>query len=549
MAKSLIISPQAGFGNRLRAISSAIVLAKQCGRKIYHAWAPMTPNENRSMIVPFQKYGYGGFFEQNENLPLATRELFPYIDVCFSEWSKQDFWYKYQSDAQEKFAVIKTYKESNPARDIYNSEADTILIESSLSIRLDEQYNGCATDMEFINELHKAYNLLNPHKKYLRLLDQFKSVDMGISIRRGDLLNYFKGADQDLSRIREWILYISKGKKVSIFSDDSEVRRMMEDIIPDYNHAVGKLIGSLPSHESAFIQFLYLSQKCNVIYGTPTSSFAREGAIFGGRPYHNTLTTIKLVPATISKEKKDIYIFFHICCINNYMQVTNEMIDQLIASGLYGKCKNIFYSLVGNPCTEIKKKINSLDKFHLVHLDRNISNVEYPILIEVEKFCKTNDCYILYIHTKGVSLPKDDFRQNWRKRLIEKVIMENETCISLLNEGCDIAGCGWKEKLNGRTLIEVLKKEGYMAAAYSHYSGNLWWANSEYIKKLPSMEKIKDKYDKYKKDDFLEYRTQCEFWIGMCEDIKVGINGELNKEYSNKNYHQEEKINTYSQTT
>lgn len=542
MAKSLIISPQSGFGNRLRAISSAIVLAKQCGRKIYHAWAPMTPNENRPLIAPLQKYGYGGFFEQNDNIPLATKELFPYIDVCFSEWSKNDYWYKFQSAAQERFPVIKSIKESNPAKDIYNSMADTILVETSLSMRLDERHGGCDTDRKFNKELNKAYNILVPKKKYIRLLDQFKSVDMGISIRRKDLLNYFMEANQDLDRIREWILYISNGKKVSVFSDDTEVRRNMEDAIPDYNHAVSKMLGSLPSHESSFMQFLYLAQKCNAVYGTPASSFAREAAIFGGRPYNDNLTTIKFAPGTISKSKKDIYIFFHICCINNYMQVANEMIDELTRSGLYDKCKKIFYSLVGDPSDDLKKRIKGLEKFELVHMDRDISGVEYPILISLEDFCKKNDCYILYIHTKGVSLPKDDFRQNWRRRLLRKVITENETCISLLNEGCDIAGCGWKEKLNGRTLEEVLRSEGYMAAKHSHYSGNLWWADSAYIRKLPSMAKIREEYDRYKKDDFLQYRTQCEFWIGMHEHIMVGVNGEFNKEYSNKNYHEGKNI-------
>lgn len=247
------------------------------------------------------------------------------------------------------------------------------------------------------------------------------------------------------------------------------------------------------------------------------------------------LHKIKLTPTSISDSKKNIYIFFHICCINNYVEVTNEIIDELINSGLYNQCKKIFYSMIKFPSDSLKKKLTSLPKFELIYLNNDMKDVEYPILIYLENFCKENDCYVLYLHTKGVSLPHDEFRQNWRKRLLEKVVKENKICVSLLNEGCDIVGCGWKEKANGLTVE-------YCASQYSHYSGNFWWANSQYIKKLPSLENIKESHISHKKKDFLTYRTQCEFWIGMHKEINIGINGELNKEYSNKKYYQEKPI-------
>lgn len=246
------------------------------------------------------------------------------------------------------------------------------------------------------------------------------------------------------------------------------------------------------------------------------------------------INNIVLHPKRITDSKKDIYIFFHICCINNYIEVTDEIINDLVKNGLYNKCKKIFYSLGKSPQNPLKQKLKSLSKFELIYLNNDISDVEFPILINMQEFCREHDCYVLYIHTKGVSLPKDDFRQNWRKRLMEKVVKENKICISLLNEGCDIAGCGWKEKKDN--ALE------YFSGDYSHYSGNFWWANSEYINQLPKIELIKENFSIYKKSDFLKYRTQCEFWIGMNHMINVGINGELNKEYSNKKYYEENSI-------
>lgn len=257
--------------------------------------------------------------------------------------------------------------------------------------------------------------------------------------------------------------------------------------------------------------------------------------------------------------KRKINIFFHICCLNNYIDVTNEIIDKIIESGLYDKSEKIFYCILGEANDLLIERIKSLGKFELIYNSNNISDVEYPTLINLYDFCSKNDSYVLYIHTKGVSLPYDKFRQLWRKRLLQKVVQEYNICISHLNDGYDVSGCGWKEVSKGKPV-------NYCAGEYPHYSGNFWWANSDYIKKLPDISKIRDKYlslylpkpmsdrEKYLYQyrqthdmpkqggsiSFLQYRIMCEFWIGMIDDVKAGINGELNKEYSNNNFFQED---------
>lgn len=243
---------------------------------------------------------------------------------------------------------------------------------------------------------------------------------------------------------------------------------------------------------------------------------------------------IKLTPDNISKPEKDLHIFFHICCINNYIEITNEMLNSIISSGLYEDCKKIHYSVLGKMDDELKERISGLEKMELIHLSNDIKEVEYPTIINLYKFSQNNDAYILYIHTKGVSLPKDELRQCWRKRLVEKVITEYKTCISFLNEGCDVSGSGWKQRTSN--------KVNYFQGEYEHFSGNFWWATSAYIKKLPDIYTIRDTYSKFKANDFERYRLQCEFWIGMEKRIKVGVNGELNKEYSKENFFIENKI-------
>lgn len=233
-----------------------------------------------------------------------------------------------------------------------------------------------------------------------------------------------------------------------------------------------------------------------------------------------------VLTTNLSPTKKDIYVFFHICCINNYIDVTNEVIDELVNSGLYDKASKIYYSVLGNPGDSLKDRIAKLDKFEMIYSSDNLQDVEYPTLSGLHKFCLENDSYVLYIHTKGVSLPHDKFRQLWRKRLIQKVVKEYEVCVSYLNDGCDIAGCGWKQHPKGRV--------DYNAGDYEHFSGNFWWADSNYISRLPDIEKLQNA--EIKRINFQKYRLLCEFWVGM-EQCKVGVNGEINKEYSYMDYY------------
>ena len=74
MERMLIISPQAGLGNRLRAIAAAMVLARQTGRRCLHCWTPCEPNDPRPNVNALQQIGFGSLFEPCADLPLATAD-------------------------------------------------------------------------------------------------------------------------------------------------------------------------------------------------------------------------------------------------------------------------------------------------------------------------------------------------------------------------------------------------------------------------------------------------------------------------------------------
>ena len=231
------------------------------------------------------------------------------------------------------------------------------------------------------------------------------------------------------------------------------------------------------------------------------------------------------------ERSRKIHVFFHICCINNYIEVANEIIDKIIGSGLYGEATKIFYSILGNADASLIERFKKLDKLELVYSSADIKEVEYPTLIKIYEFCLKNDSMVLYLHTKGVSNPRDRFRQLWRKRLLQKTVGEYNVCIKQLNSGYDISGCGWKE------MPKAGQRVNYAIGTYPHYSGNFWWANSNYIRTLPNIKKIEEHHRAVRHNKFDKYRLNCESWIGMIPTVKVGVNGEINKEYSNTNYH------------
>lgn len=85
------------------------------------------------------------------------------------------------------------------------------------------------------------------------------------------------------------------------------------------------------------------------------------------------------------------------------------------------------------------------------------------------------DCYdttanfnLFRFHTKGLyqrTFPHWPIAANWNEYYDYWNIEQWRNCINELNNGYEVVGANWHEP--------------------AHFSGNIWWAKSEYIKKLP----------------------------------------------------------------
>ena len=259
--KILIISPQAGFGNRLRAMASGLAIALREKYTPYYLWE----NIESGPIINMKHYR--DFFE--EIIPEASSNIV--VEEVLSEWIPGDGWYYVQNGGQKKMNCANIRK----IRDVFQSDKNVILLETSLQLNV--------SDEEMIN----AYKLFfKPRNKFIDILNIIPNLDIGISIRRGNLLDYYLEARQSKEDIISWINLKFQGSMI-IFSDDWEFRDDIKNNIINntfYEHNL-----TLEKWEISFIEFLILAYKCNKIYGTPMSSFAEEAGKFGGRNHYSKI--------------------------------------------------------------------------------------------------------------------------------------------------------------------------------------------------------------------------------------------------------------------
>ena len=291
-SRNIIISPQAGFANRLRALNSAILAATESSRNLYHYWLPCQPNHRERHINWIKQTSLDHFFECEDILSTPPEDAKP--DLVLSEWACNDYWYNVQSSAQIDFG-IKTYKRAQDyLQAALNSTAETILIETSLRF-WPRDHKGLERSIptgEDALRIHNAYSQLAPKRFYLDLISKLEPIDIGVAIRRGDLLKYSNDARQEALDIYNFLAELgSGGQRMMIFSDDSELVEYLTSLpgITQEYPLFSNMLRKLLPHQKAMATFLLLAFKCRNIYGTPTSSFAQEAALFGNRSYDTVL--------------------------------------------------------------------------------------------------------------------------------------------------------------------------------------------------------------------------------------------------------------------
>lgn len=194
------------------------------------------------------------------------------------------------------------------------------------------------------------------------------------------------------------------------------------------------------------------------------------------------------------------YCVYHIYCVNDWKEVFIEQINLIKSSGLCDFIDKLFLSINYNENIDVDFIVENLKYVNYEIISKTDKNeYEFPALKFIQNLANQENFNVLYLHTKGVSISKENmgFYHNsknfehlkncvndWRNYMEYFLIENYQDCLTELKvyDAC------------GVNLVDKPTK---------HFSGNFWWSKSEYIKKLFNLNLVD-----------LNFRWNAEFWIG-----------------------------------
>lgn len=169
-------------------------------------------------------------------------------------------------------------------------------------------------------------------------------------------------------------------------------------------------------------------------------------------------------------------IYFHCYCFGSYASILYNKYKKINNSELLKNIDN-FYVIVSNAQERHKDFLQQFstlsNKIKIINLPNPVFNDESDTLNFILQ--KSNDSStnrrILYLHTKGVTHSHQLVKKNvdaWVEYLDLYNIHKWKECVDALDTN-DVAG------------------GLYESSHPKHFSGNFWWANTNYIKTLPEI--------------------------------------------------------------
>lgn len=191
-------------------------------------------------------------------------------------------------------------------------------------------------------------------------------------------------------------------------------------------------------------------------------------------------------------------IFHHIVDLPETESILEEQQNRIINSGILNEDCTYHMCINGN----IDKFKNLQSQFQnyqikIVHVSDNCKKWEFPTLDYLKTTIDSDSAksYVCYLHMKGSSNPTSQHQRDWRKLMEYFCIDKYKNAIEQLDKGHDITGVNWFQE----------------SRIGPHFSGNFWWATSDYIKTL---QKLSDSNNmNLHPNDGSHFRFQHESWI------------------------------------
>lgn len=205
--------------------------------------------------------------------------------------------------------------------------------------------------------------------------------------------------------------------------------------------------------------------------------------------------------------EKKVVIFYHTYLVGNFKLLMHEQLLKVFSSGLYDRCEKFYIGISAHDDTNVAWVLNLIKDYKkIIPLVYEENHAEKSTLRYLAHEAEIDDFYVLYFMTKNVltntkSSPQQVINNEmWRVSMEYHVIDGWRECVRALDEGNDTTG------INFVPFSHV--------GQHPHFSGNFWWAKSEYIKTL---------------DHNYLYDTEllggcnallAEFWIGSNPNAK-----------------------------
>lgn len=190
----------------------------------------------------------------------------------------------------------------------------------------------------------------------------------------------------------------------------------------------------------------------------------------------------------------NLFCVFHVFPKLYWKIQIHDKLTRMKKEGLFKEKFQINFTIIQptkEDLTWLNLKIKQFTKnFNIYEFKEN--HVEFESIKLVKEISDKNHGYILYIHTKGCYSNKKMIMNilNWDEMMTFITIDNWKKCINKLkNYNCI-----------GANFI-------YVSYIPKHFSGNFWWAKTDYLKKLDNIKLYKSRY---------EY----EFWIGKNVSIE-----------------------------
>lgn len=221
---------------------------------------------------------------------------------------------------------------------------------------------------------------------------------------------------------------------------------------------------------------------------------------------------------TLYDKMKKIVGYAHYWLVNHYSEIVQEQINKLVDSGLYEASEAIYCGVIGtnDNFQKFMQLIKKYPKFQVAEYSTTHELYEFQTLdvLKTHADQSADDYYLYYIHGKGVSYGKDHENKKaysggtfWRRHLEKWTIEKWKENVAMLDMGYETCGTQMRVRDWAR-----------------HYSGNFFFARSEYVKILRPIQQLD-----------LSDRNQAEFFILSATPIAATLSQEYVDYYTPEN--------------